>query len=272
VQRLQYLAETVERLFAAERAQMQRLIEAQLRDTRALAPGTVMPLPVVEGSSANESRLPAFGTGAPPGPFADLPLREPSTVPFVFALGSKAIWIGVAAASILVILLGIAAFRMRPNGPRPAGAAASVVRMPPMALTAAPVSADLPTLEVRVAPASATLLLDGEKVQNPLKRPMMPDGRPHQLRVEAPGYHTQSRSLVVEAPMLLEIALVREPDDAAQRRAPQGAESARSAPARRAAPAPARAVARPEPEPPMQVAPEMEPQRPPPQPKIDIVE
>jgi serine/threonine-protein kinase len=272
------LADAVERLFAADRVQMQRLIEAQIRDAQALAAGgyTVMPLPVVEGSSPGGSRLSALGMGGRSGLLEEpSPLREFAPAPS--PRGSKRLWIGTGVAIVALIVAGLAFFGVRPGSSPTTGAVAPVVRVPALELTPRAAAAQAPTLEVRVTPASATLVLDGEKVHNPLKRSMEPDGRPHQLRVEAPGYRTESRSLVVEAAMLLEIALVREAEEPAQHRAAQEPEARMrrpAAPVRRAAPVAARAVAKPEPGPPVQAAPEMVrvgAPTPPAKPRIDIV-
>jgi hypothetical protein len=271
------LGDAVERLFAADRLQMQRLIEAQIRDVQSLGAGryAVMPLPVVEGSSVN--RLSDLGMGGRSG-LLETPSSQRELVRGPSPRGSARLWIGAAAASILLILIGIAVFRGRPDAPPTAGAAALVVRVPELVLTPRVATVQVPTLEVRVTPASATLLLDGEKVQNALERPIEPDGRPHELRVEAPGYRTEARSLVVEAPMLLEIALVRETEDLAKGGAvpePDAHVRHPPAPAQQAAPVGARAGVKPEAEPPVRAAPDLVPgggaATPLPKPGIDII-
>ncbi len=238
------LAEAVGKLFAVDRFKMQRLVAAQIRDAQALAAGgpSALPLPVVGGTSPSMSQLSAFGRDSRSG-LLEVPLLQRE---FVAAPPprSKVLWLATAAAAIVLLtLLGLAVFGVRPGASRSAEAAPDPVGQVG--------SAQMSTLEVRATPASATLMLDGVKVQNPLKRSVERDGRPHELRVDAPGYRTESRSLVVEAPMLLEIALTLEPEDSAQHHAMNDAEARKrrpAPPARRAAAPAGRPLAKPDPE------------------------
>jgi hypothetical protein len=89
-----------------------------------------------------------------------------------------------------------------PEAPRPGAIEASV------AASNAPPAPTQAALELRAAPASAVLFLDGERLDaNPATRRLAIDGSQHQLRAEAEGYRTSVRSFIAARDEVIDIRL-----------------------------------------------------------------
>ncbi len=88
-------------------------------------------------------------------------------------------------------------------------AAASVVAPAPPA-PAASVATEI-EISIAASPPEARLFLDDRPLdRNPFKGNLPADASPHQLRVEARGYATQSKSIALDRNVVLELALQKD--------------------------------------------------------------
>jgi hypothetical protein len=156
---------------------------------------------------------------------------------------------GAAAAFGLIAAMAIGS-KMKPRSsapeaPPPAVAAAQpVMQLRPVPVTAGPDEKKPETVRfsVKAEPASATLLLDGKRLEsNPFQADPSRDSRSHVLRVSAPGYFAVERSVNFARDLNLIITLRPVPPGPPSRPAPPARVSKRSddnepAPAPRAEP------------------------------------
>jgi len=251
----------MEAMFADDRREMQRSIEAQIRDAKALTTGnfTVVPLPVVEGSSPHRD----------PGSERSGVLSRQGTP--VSALGSQpsviihetgTAWKVAAIVIPLALLCGGGVMYLalgRDRSPAPVAVTAPAVPAAP----ALPVKPTTAQLSIQTTPPEASVTLDGAAVANPYQGQVALDGKPHQIHVEAPGFRAETRTVTVEQAVLVDIGMQREEAAAA---VAVTNPAVRPEPKKRPAPA---AVARPAPAHPTPSVKPDEPEKA--KPKIDII-
>ena len=230
------LGKLITRQFDADRLKIKGIIEEQLREKSpsAVTVGT-RSLPIIDnqfsatttGSNPAVGDRPSMDTGPSiqitgSGPVSGIPTTPSITsASSLFASASSSGEIaarsgrrGVIAAAAIAAggLLTIAfwAFTRTPAAPLPppASAAASVesaaIARPPTP------TADV-ELNIGASPPDARLFLDDRPLEsNPYKGNLPGDAKPHQLRVEARGYATQSRSITLDRNVVLELALQKE--------------------------------------------------------------
>ena len=225
--------------FAADRARIKGIIEAQLRSNPAetvnvetpnlpsLAPPVSLtatgshpnvlnpsletgPISVQITSSATPSSHPLASTS---GLFASAKTSDDDGPPR--RRGAVAV-MAIAASGLLALVFWIIT-RSSPAAPvvaLAAPAATMVVAAPPVA---APRPTAAPQVEISFAasPPSARLFLDDRPLgQNPFKGSLTVEPGPHQLRVEAVGYATQSKSIDLDRNVVLELVLQKDPGSA----------------------------------------------------------
>lgn len=117
---------------------------------------------------------------------------------------------GAAAAAVLV---GVLVLGGRNSG-EPAPAAPTTAAAPTVeaAATSAPPAPAVATIDVKiqVTPADAAVYLDDARLTAPYSMKAPADGFGHKLRIEAPGFTTESRMLVFDKDVDVEVALVPE--------------------------------------------------------------
>jgi eukaryotic-like serine/threonine-protein kinase len=211
------IGEWVAQLFVAERANLAAVIQQQLSG----ADGPVRELGPRAGSSESgpsSSAARAYSVHFPAGPPSQPPSRVASvTIPSTQIRAMKpnrsvaiAIGAGVATALFaLVVLFAVAATRAEPGD-------VTAVESPPAPAAPNPAAATAPqpeqpaTIEVRIraTPRDAKLLLDGRELDdNPFLGSFAKDGQDHILRIEAPGYETETRRLTFDRDVIIELGL-----------------------------------------------------------------
>jgi serine/threonine-protein kinase len=115
---------------------------------------------------------------------------------------------GVAMAAALGV--GVVAWRMnhRAEELKPAVSEPKLVTPAPKVQT--PVAPATVKLEIRVAPATAQLTLDGKLLANPYAAELPLDHDIHQIVAQAQGYKKDARTLVLDRDHSLDVALERE--------------------------------------------------------------
>ena len=228
----------VREVFAASRAELRGVIDRQLAaldeapETRRESSVRPTPLPEIRASIPPEDeaflatvsrRTPGLGTPTPTGEARSTLLgavlgsepapplvASPSRTPFFAAVGVAIIAAGAA--------LGLLAAR-RPAAPRADLAVASEAPAPSTVLSPAtsrlsPVAPEGSFLRARIAvnPAEARILLDGAPLpENPFEGKFMKDGAVHRMQFEAAGFLPQSRLVVFDKDLSLDIALQLKP-------------------------------------------------------------
>jgi serine/threonine-protein kinase len=223
------VGQVVSSMFAEKRATLRGLVEQQLRDLRrggeglrivdvetasisgATSPDRIAGTPVTD-SAPRPSLAPISGRQSGPGGglvASQWPRRDSASK----GDGARTGWpIGLASGlAALMCLAIVAGFWLRSGramiptnttAPEPSAPAAAT---PPSALSS--------RVEVRfsASPTEAKLVLDDRPLPgNPYTALVEPDGKPHRLRVEAPGYVTESRDVFFEAQTQLSVRLVAE--------------------------------------------------------------
>jgi len=217
----------VSSLFQDKRSQLKGILEKQLSG---LKTGQFEGIRIVDlpASSVSLPRITTTGVSdptpsatlnpvAPPSMAAvhvSMPPPPPSRrVPFIIA--------GAAAAAVLVGVLalggrgdgGSANAGSTPTAEAAATGTASPQSKPPGAATI--------ELKVQVTPAEATVYLDDAKLTAPYTMKAAADGFGHKLRVEAPGYATETRMLVFDKDVNVEITLADDKQGAGTAAQPQ---------------------------------------------------
>ncbi|MCC6555181.1 MAG: serine/threonine protein kinase, partial [Polyangiaceae bacterium] len=179
--------------FEEERAKIRALIDAQLRDARAMPTDEyrAVALPVIDprsivtsskdASNPTDPRASMQSTSSYPGS-ASLTARSAAPDP---PPARRALLLPIAAAGgaalAAAVWLVIRTSAPPPPAPPPPPAAEP---------TAAPAPADV-ELSVAARPAEAKIIIDGAlAVGNPIAKRVPRDGAAHTIRVEAPGYVT----------------------------------------------------------------------------------
>ncbi len=232
-----------------QRAKVRRIIETQLRGARALIQdeSTAIDLPVVDlstitGSLDATDEQPTNPVGPPSWAPSSLGDPESTSRPSLQSTASTGTWtsaarsrrvivatmIVAASTAACVVVLAVSAGRGPEGGPAPVATEAAAA--PPIAASAAPVAASaVPApvelgaqapgdvgLQVRAVPEDARILLDGRSVgRSPWSARLPRDGSRHELRVEAHGYTSRVREVVLDKDLELELVLERDPGAAA---------------------------------------------------------
>lgn len=230
-------------MFAEKRESIRSLVEQQLRDLRKGAGGIRIvdvesggvrsvtahdrrgSTPVTD-SAARPSLEPNSGRLSAPqgGLVASQRPPDDTSVSAIGGESTKRARVLPVAAVAMVVALGIGgALSLRGRGiasvapaapalPGPAASAepaANAAAASPSATAAA-----VPRVEVRFSatPDGAKLLLDDRELPgNPHTALVEPDGKTHRLRVEAPGYVTETRDVLFEAGRPVAVALTPDP-------------------------------------------------------------
>jgi eukaryotic-like serine/threonine-protein kinase len=214
------IGEWVSELFAAERANLEAVIQQQLTggdgQIRELAPRAQS-----AESSASASAAQQYAVHSPAGPPSHPPSRVASvTIPSTQIRAMKpnrriAIAVGAGIATALFALLVLAvvvATRGEPGEVTAVEPTTLPTRPEPTTLAPNPPQepAQPAKIEVRIraTPKDARLVLDGrELAENPFVGSFAKDGQDHMLRIEAPGYDTETRRLTFDRDVMIELGL-----------------------------------------------------------------
>jgi len=194
------LGHRVRGLFAADRARRQALIEAQVAQSPEVADA---------GDELSAPTVVTSGTPASIGPVSSsithFKTTLSSTLGHAGPVAKRLALAGTGAAAALAVIVasasrgtprGVAISAMAPGTPPAVASAATVPVAPPApsasAVTAPPVEDAI--VEIRAAPASARVRLDGRPISNPFAGRVARDGAHHTIAVEAPGYFSQTDS------------------------------------------------------------------------------
>ncbi len=230
------IGQLVSSLFQDKRQQLKGILEKQLSGlkTGQFEGVRIMDLPA---SSLSLPRITSTGVSDPtpsvtlnPAPhgmavsqasFASPPAPS-RKVPFI-----------IGGAAVAAVIVGALVLGGRSGAP--SGAAAPVIdgaKAGEAASTGAPGPQGVATIDVKVqvTPPDAVVYLDDARLSAPYAMKAPADGFGHKLRVEAPGYTTESRMLVFDKDVHLDVALVPEKQADASSPAP-GARGGAQAPA-----------------------------------------
>jgi serine/threonine-protein kinase len=216
--------------FTADREELQRVIETQLRKLRELpdispsSPGIPVSYAPVDLSRMQLTPLsitpPPMGgarEGGTGSGFTQSSFSGPPQSRAVTGAGAppqKPFPVGALLAVFGLLLLlsgGILAFAILHKEPAVAAKpAASVVPVSSPAATAPVSTGDRVTLVLGAEPQNAKFFVDNTPVDgNPYTGPYKKDGLTHQVRVEAPGYDTERFSVVFDADVQKQLSLRR---------------------------------------------------------------
>jgi serine/threonine protein kinase len=221
------IGQLVASLFQDKRHQLKGILEKQLSGLKTGQfegvrivdlPSSSLSLPRISTTNVNDPTPSVTLNPAPhsmavsQASFAPPPSRR--VLPFI--IGGAA----AAAVAVGVLVLG------RGSGPAPAVTTTDAAKPVEAATAAAPKPQGAATIEVKVqvSPADATVYLDDAKLTAPYSMKAPADGFGHKLRIEAPGYATESRMLVFDKDVNVDVALA--PEKHAE--APAGNQGARS--------------------------------------------
>ena len=221
----------VSNLFQDKRTQLKAILEKQLSGLKTGQfegvritdlPASSLSLPRITTTSVSDPTPSAtLNPVAPQSTTGMLPVIVPPAqpsrkVPFIIA--------GAAAAAVLV---GVLVLGGRNNSPTPAAEGA-----PTTPASAAPKPASVATIDVKiqVSPEGAVVYLDDAKLAAPYTMKAPADGFGHKLRIEAPGHVTESRMLVFDKDVNLELTLVPEKDPGTSTGSPQAKSGSQSTP------------------------------------------
>jgi serine/threonine-protein kinase len=219
------LRELVSRLFADERRSLGAIVDAQLRGTGVDAPSRLVSLTRVrtqarggESDGHIEAAPPSSGRSSPlsaaagaASPMSAMPISEPiQERPSLLKRGARLSGAVLAAASAVMLVRAMRS-APRPVPPvtdAPAPAMEAQVAAPFVSEVAVPPTAHV---TVRTLPATAKLYVDNVLVNTPYAADFVRNDTVHQLRVEAPGHITKTRTFTPATDIDLEISLDRDP-------------------------------------------------------------
>jgi len=190
--RLRDLGKVVVALFAADRAETRRIVDAQLAKVAALTPA--------EYAATTPVELTHIGTSSGLSAAAT---QDASTRSEVVAAPRRN-WLVIVA---LLPLFGLLLFLLTRGSPAPTA---------PTEKPTASTAPETITLNITAFPAASRLYLDDELTQsNPLFRTVPKDGRSHRLEARAPGYVTETRTLVYDqnANIVVTLTAVKAPTE-----------------------------------------------------------
>ncbi len=211
----------VSNLFSDKRQQLKGILEKQLSGLKTGQfegirivdlPASTVSLPRITTTSVGDPTPSAtLNPVAPPSNATQLSFAPPASpsrkVPVI---------VGVAAAA--AVLVGVLLLGGRNNnagngapGADTAKPATSAESAPPKAQGAATIE-----LKIQVTPPDAVVYLDDARLSQPYTMKAPADGFGHKLRVEAPGFATDSRMLVFDKDVNVEVALSTDKGGTAQ--------------------------------------------------------
>jgi len=198
----------VSALFADDRGRLQALIDKQLSIVRGHGPVQLVTLSGVRERDTSTMVRPLPNTlvptpmdavqGLPSEPLVWPKALRPHRRWFRAAVGAASI------AAVALLLLRVGTLRMDLTAPT----ASDAPPVSPATLTPAPSSY---RIRVETSPPVARLSIDDLVVPNPYVADKEPDGAPHVVRAEAPGYIAKTSTLRFDANTALQLALEREP-------------------------------------------------------------
>ena len=210
-------------LFQDKRQQLKGILEKQLSGLKTGQfegvrivdlPASSMTLPRISVSSIGDPTPSATLNPVAPQSVRVLPEVTAQSgasrkVPFIIA--------GAAAAAVLV---GVLLLGGRNSGSAPAGADTAAPPAPASAPN--PSSAATIDVKIQVHPADAVVFLDDAKLSAPYTMKAPADGFGHKLRIESPGHVTETRMLVFDKDVNLDITLAPEKEAGAPTSTPAG--------------------------------------------------
>ena len=230
------IGQLVSSLFQDKRQQLKGILEKQLSG---LKTGQFQGVRIVDlpASSVSLPRITQTGVSDPtpsvtlnPAPHS-MAVSQASFAPP--PPSSKKVPIIIAGAAAAAVAVGVLVLGGRGGSGSGAAAPTDPAKTTVEAagtVTVKPQAAATIEVKIQVTPADATVFLDDAKLTAPYSMKAPADGFGHKLRIEAPGYTTESRMLVFDKDVHLDVALAPEKhaDAPAQ---PQGARPASQPPA-----------------------------------------
>jgi serine/threonine-protein kinase len=217
------IGQLVSSLFQDKRQQLKGILEKQLSGLKTGQfegvrivdlPAASLTLPRVTNTNLGDpTPSQTLNPVAPPVSGTQASIAPPTSA-------SRKVPIIIAAAAAAAVLVGVIALGRRggtaPAAPGPADSA----QVAAPAKTGAPAASAASTIDIKiqVAPDDAVVFLDDSKLSAPYAMKAPADGFGHKLRVEAPGYATDSRLIVFDKDINVEVAL--KPDKQATNAAP----------------------------------------------------
>ena len=232
------LGEAVGKAFAEDRARLKGVVEQQLSNAALLTTGESPAVRFAPASlPSSPSALPYLPSGLPSGDARSRSapiMSAPMVAEHASATGSRTnagavrsippaasanrgVWV-VGGVLAVLLILGAGAFAMKSRAVKSAATSASSAQELPAPSAAASATAPATSavtprvakLTLRLTPPGASVFLDGEPV-TPAADGVVerPTGESHRLRVEAPGFTTDERTLVFEADRAVDVRLVR---------------------------------------------------------------
>jgi serine/threonine-protein kinase len=207
------VGEIVGKVFEEDRKKIRGVIEEQLRAMRGSPTSASV-------SSRDVAKLPQLGpnhTGTPSASQASAfsvigPMVTPPS-PGIHAASQRrtSLWIGLAGIAIAIGALSVAAIMVskRTQTIEPLSTGQPTATTPVVTQTttgtATQVAPSMMHVTVSVQPVKAKVTIDGKPVDGPIQA--VADGSKHELKIEAPGYATQTQTLTYDHDLAIPVAL-----------------------------------------------------------------
>jgi eukaryotic-like serine/threonine-protein kinase len=219
----EHIGNLVVSLFQDKRQQLRSILEKQLSGLRtgqidavriSDLPGQSVSLPRIVATSVNDP-TPSTNT-LHPGPAPFTTSQQTPTLPS--ATASRRVPMIVAGAAAAAVVVGVLALGGRNSATNAAPGALVDSSSTAASPTIAAKPPGIPTIDVKIqiTPADAVVFLDDAKLQAPVAMKAPADGFGHKLRVEAAGYITETRMLVFDKDVSVDISLSPEKQVATQ--------------------------------------------------------
>lgn len=230
------IGKLVAKTFDQDRVRIKSVIEAQIKKsaTSTTTLPSIDPLAVSGIHGGTRPSLPALNSGSftQSGLLAtDSPTSIGKSTPSTVALtasrppeASSKTGIMIAGAILGAALIGGVVWLMTlPSGPRDNAGQAGVTAAPPSTIqvTSTPSAPEDPDVEIKVnvnIPEAKIFIDDKPVIGNPYAGKFKKDKNPHQVRAEAPGFGTKTRTIGFENNLHVEIVLEKQASDTAPSR------------------------------------------------------
>lgn len=230
------IGKLVAKTFDQDRVRIKSVIEAQIKKsaTSTTTLPSIDPLAVSGIHGGTRPSLPALNSGSftQSGLLAtDSPTSIGKSTPSTVALtasrppeASSKTGIMIAGAILGAALIGGVVWLMTlPSGPRDNTGQAGVTAAPPSTIqvTSTPSAPEDPDVEIKVnvnIPEAKIFIDDKPVIGNPYAGKFKKDKNPHQVRAEAPGFGTKTRTIGFENNLHVEIVLEKQASDTAPSR------------------------------------------------------
>jgi len=230
------IGKLVAKTFDQDRVRIKSVIEAQIKKsaTSTTTLPSIDPLAVSGIHGGTRPSLPALNSGSftQSGLLAtDSPTSIGKSTPSTVALtasrppeASSKTGIMIAGAILGAALIGGVVWLMTlPSGPRDNTGQAGVTAAPPSTIqvTSTPSAPEDPDVEIKVnvnIPEAKIFIDDKPVIGNPYAGKFKKDKNPHQVRAEAPGFGTKTRTIGFENNLHVEIVLEKQASDPAPSR------------------------------------------------------